>query len=130
MRCDSSDANAVIGMADESFRDFILDQLVGLGQVDCRRMFGGHGLYRGGVFFGILHKDRLYFKTDATSQVDYHARGMKPFTPNAKQTLKNYYEVPADVIEDSDEMSVWAKKAVQAALKGPARKKSRKSSEQ
>ena len=116
-------------MADETFRNFILDQLGELGQVDCRRMFGGYGLYRDGVFFGILHKDWLYFKTDATSQADYLARGMKPFSPSAKQTLKHYYEVPADVVEDADEMGVWARKAVQAALNGPPRKTGRKPNE-
>lgn len=97
-------------MADETFRDFILDQLGGLGQVNCRQMFGGYGLYRNGVFFGILHTDRFYFKTDARSQAGYLARGMNPFTLNAKQTLKSYYEVPVFVIEDANEMRVWAKK--------------------
>jgi TfoX/Sxy family transcriptional regulator of competence genes len=29
---------------DESFKDFILDQLVGLDDVEARRMFGGFGL--------------------------------------------------------------------------------------
>jgi DNA transformation protein len=38
---------------------------------------------------------------------------MKPFRPNAKQTLKSYYQVPADVIEDADELSQWAMKAIE-----------------
>jgi len=31
-------------MNDETFRDFVLDQLQLLGEVDCRRMFGSYGL--------------------------------------------------------------------------------------
>ena len=31
---------------DESFKDFVLDQLQDLDGVDARRMFGGYGLYR------------------------------------------------------------------------------------
>jgi len=32
---------------------------------------------------------------------------MKPFKPSAKMTLKSFYEVPADVLEDSDEITEW-----------------------
>jgi TfoX/Sxy family transcriptional regulator of competence genes len=31
---------------DESFKDFVLDQLRELDDVEARRMFGGHGLYQ------------------------------------------------------------------------------------
>lgn len=76
-------------------------------------MFGGYGLYRGDVFFGIIHKSRLYFKTDPKSLPSYLEAGMKPFRPNDKQTLKSYYEVPVDVIEDSDQLIAWARRAFQ-----------------
>jgi DNA transformation protein len=33
---------------------------------------------------------------------------MKPFRPNSKQTLKTYYEVPVEVIEDSEQLVTWA----------------------
>ena len=104
-------------MKDESFKDFVLDQLNGLAGVDCRAMFGGYGLYRADVFFGIIHKSRLYFKTDSKTVLPYLEAGMKPFHPNAKQTLKSYYEVPVDVIEDSDQLAAWAKKALQCQKK-------------
>ena len=65
-------------------------------------MFGGYGLYCGRVFFGIVHKGRLYFKTNATTAPRYRKREMKPFRPNAKQTLNTYYEVPVDVLEDAE----------------------------
>lgn len=75
-------------------------------------MFGGHGLYQGEVFFGIIHKGRLYFKTDQASRAAYVQRGMKPFRPNAKQTLKTYYEVPVEIIEDDEQLTTWAGRAV------------------
>ncbi len=37
---------------------------------------------------------------------------MKPFRPNAKQTLKSFYEVPIDVIEDAEVLAQWATEAV------------------
>ena len=42
-------------MADVSFKDFVLDQLQHLDDLECRSMFGGYGLYAVGVFFGIFH---------------------------------------------------------------------------
>lgn len=33
---------------------------------------------------------------------------MKPFAPNAKQTLKNYYEVPVDIVESAEHLVEWA----------------------
>jgi DNA transformation protein len=74
-------------------------------------MFGGYGLYRGGMFFGIIHKGRLYFKTASTSVSAYRDRRMKPFRPNAKQTLKTYYEVPVEIIEDAEKLAHWAERA-------------------
>lgn len=98
-------------MKDDSFKDFVLDQLESLGAVTCRTMFGGHGLYSEETFFGIIYKDRLYFKTDERSRSKYRDLGMKPFKPSSGQILKNYYEVPADVVEDEEEILLWAKTA-------------------
>jgi DNA transformation protein len=98
-------------MKDDSFKDFVLDQLRGLDDVEARRMFGGYGLYRDETFFGIVHKGRLYFKVDERSASAYRKRKMKPFRPNPKQTLKSYYQVPVEILEDADELCEWAKTA-------------------
>ena len=98
----------------DSFRDFVLDQLNDLDDVTCRAMFGGHGLYLGKSFFGIVYEGRLYFKTDEVSRIEYSRRGMKPFHPSERQTMK-YHEVPPDVIENRDEVLVWAQQAIQIA---------------
>jgi DNA transformation protein len=102
---------------DESFKDFILDQLQELDDVEARRMFGGHGLYQDETFFGILHKGQLYFKIDESTIGEYRRRKMKPFSPNDKQTLKSYYRVPVDIIEDADQLRVWAARAIGCQIK-------------
>lgn len=102
---------------DESFKDFVLDQLVAMDDVEARRMFGGYGLYRDQTFFGIIHKGKLFFKIDESTVGEYRKRKMKPFRPNAKQTLKSYYQVPVDVIEDADELREWAVKATGSQLR-------------
>ena len=102
---------------DESFKDFVLDQLAGLDDVEARRMFGGHGLYRGETFFGIVHRGKLFFKIDESTVGKYRKQKMKPFRPNGKQTLRSYYQVPADVIEDADELRQWAARAVECQVR-------------
>jgi len=103
-------------MKEDSFRDFVLDQLRSLEGVSCRAMFGGYGLYLGADFFGILYDGRLYFKTDDSTREEYRDRGMGPFAPGGNQVLKSYYEVPEDVVEDDEELASWAREA--AARKG------------
>lgn len=92
----------------DGFKDFVLDQLADLSRVTARTMFGGYGLYRNATFFGIIHKGRLYFKVTETTLPRYKEQGMKPFRPNAKQTLKSFYEVPIDVLEDAEALTQWA----------------------
>ena len=97
---------------DESFKNFVLDQLRELDDVEARRMFGGYGLYRDEIFFGIVHKDRVYFKIDDSTVGEYRKRKMKPFRPNAKQTLKSYYQVPLEILEDAERLGEWATQAI------------------
>jgi DNA transformation protein and related proteins len=98
-------------MPANSFRDFVLEQLAALDGLRCKRMFGGFGLYCGEQFFGIIHDGRLYFKTNADTLaefIEYHA---PVFAPSEKQVLKNYREVPADILEDRESLLLWAGRA-------------------
>lgn len=99
-------------MEKETFKEYVQDQLHLLDRVNCRAMFGGHGLYCEGIFFGIISKERLYFKTNESTVSDYLEWDMQPFQPNPRQTLKNYYEVPVEILEDEEQFAEWAKKAV------------------
>ena len=110
---------------DDSFKEFVLDQLTALPELRAKAMFGAHGLYSGGKFFGIVDEGRLFFKTDAASQADYAARGMGPFTYEMKGKVMTiaYHEVPPDVLENAPEIIAWARRAIQIAS---AQKKTKK----
>ena len=116
-------------MPDDSFKEFVLDQLSTLPDVRARAMFGAHGLYSGENFFGILDEGRLFFKTDSQSQTDYTARGMGPFTYESKGNAMTmcYHEVPPDVLEQAQELAAWARKAIgiAASSKKPAKRAKR-----
>src|SRR5688572_13221483 len=104
-------------MAEQSFKAFVLDQLAGLPDVRAKAMFGGHGLYQGERFFGIIMAGRLYFKTNERTRSEYVKRGMAPFTyKKARQTTTiHYYEVPSDVLEDREQLAMWAGEAIRGA---------------
>jgi DNA transformation protein len=104
-------------MNSTSLMGFVLDQLDALPALRARAMFGGHGLYSGDHFFGIFFDGRLYFKVDEATLAAYIRRGMKPFTyTKAKKFLTmRYYEVPPDVLENSAELTEWARRAITAA---------------
>jgi DNA transformation protein and related proteins len=106
-------------MPDNSFKEFVLDQLSALPAVRARAMFGAHGLYSGEHFFGILDGGRLFFKTDAHSKANYTSRGTEPFTYEArgKVMTMRYHEVPPDVLEQPQELVIWARKAIEIAAK-------------
>jgi DNA transformation protein len=96
--------------------DEVLEKLSPLGGVSARPLFGGHGLYWRKTIFGILFRGRLYLKADEDSKGDYLARGMGPFRPNERQTLKSYFEMPPDVLADREALLSWAREAIRAGM--------------
>jgi DNA transformation protein len=104
--------------ASNEYLQYILEQLSGLARVTSLRMFGGFGLYCDGLFFGLIFTDTLYFKVDDKNRGDYESRGMARFKPYADKPhlSMSYYEVPVDVLEDSEQLVAWARRSVDASL--------------
>jgi DNA transformation protein len=88
-------------------------------------MFGGVGIYAAERFFALIANDVLYFKVDDSNRADFEARGMGPFRPFGDDRDKmQYYEVPADLLDDPDALRPWAEKSIACAA--AKRKKGRK----
>jgi DNA transformation protein and related proteins len=100
----------------DGFVQFVVDQLSDCGAILPKRMFGGVGLYAGDLFFAILSNDVLYFKVDGSNRGDFEAAGQGPFKPygDDRETMQ-YYQVPAEVVEDRNELARWARKAISVA---------------
>lgn len=100
------------------FSAFVLDQLGEVRRVTSRRMFGGVGFYASGLFFALAHDETLYFKVDDSNRADFVRAGMKPFQPfGADSKPMNYYEVPARVLEDTEELRIWMQRAIDVAVR-------------
>ncbi len=50
---------------------------------------------------------------------------MEPFRPFGEDSAMGYYEVPADVVEDVEQLEPWARKAIDVAAKAKRRKTDR-----
>ena len=104
----------------QSCRDFVVEQLSGVRDLIPKAMFGGVGLYSGDVFFGILAREQLYLKVGDANRVAYERAGMAPFKPYADRPMTmHYWQVPASVLEDADELLRWARAAIAVAQTAP-----------
>ena len=104
------------------YRDYVLDQLRTVAPVTPKAMFGGVGIYSRGTFFALIANDTLYFKTDEYTRGAYEAAGSQPFNPFGKGTM-GYWELPADILENEDELRDWMRAALGVAKHQVARKK-------
>ena len=101
----------------QSYREFVLEQLGRVKPVTGKSMFGGVGIYSQGLFFALIAEDRLYFKVDEATRADFERRGMQPFRPFGEDSAMGYYEVPADVVEDVNQLETWMKKAMDVSTR-------------
>ena len=104
---------------DSDFVATVMDLLSPWDGVSARRMFGGYGIYRQGLMFGLVVDDVLYLKADNENRPAFEAAGMGPFTYDGKgrRIVIAYYEAPSELFDDSEAMLQWAKGAFAAALR-------------
>ena len=99
-----------------SFRDYVLDQLSGMGEFETKNMFGGTALLRNGVAFAKIKHGSLWLKVDDGNIKDFIEEGMVQYTYGKDNSRKlNFYETPGEILEDADMLIQWATKASGAA---------------
>ncbi|MET0387032.1 MAG: TfoX/Sxy family protein [Polyangiales bacterium] len=102
----------------ESYRDYVLDQLSRLQGLTVKRMFAGYGIYAESRFFAIVYDDTLFLRVNDATRPAFVDRKMPPFHPvkrDPKKVSENYYQCPAEVLDDTDELTTWATRALRAA---------------
>jgi len=109
-------------------RDFLTDLFADFGPVTLRRMFSGYGISVDGVNFALALRAGLYFRADEETIPQFQAEGSKPFQYQQKSTTKvvivnSYWELPARLFDDSEELTGWARAALAAAQRAALRKR-------
>jgi DNA transformation protein len=116
----------------DPFEDFVSELFVPLGPVTIRRMFGGAGVYAGGVMFALLADDTIYLKADAGLRRDLTAEGCQPFVwtrpGDGRAVDLGYVSLPSDALDNPEEASRWGRRALEIAraaksAKPPPRRK-------
>src|SRR6185312_3376524 len=105
--------------AEPEFIRYLRDQLRRWGPVEIRRMFGGHGIFRGRVMFALIHDETLFLRSDDANRAAFAAVGMGPFRyrRRGKLVALAYHQAPPEAVEDSDVLGEWADLAFAAALR-------------
>jgi DNA transformation protein len=107
-------------------RDFLIDLFADFGPVTIRRMFSGFGISADGTNFALALRAGLYFRADEATIPQFEAEGSKPFQYQTRAkavTVNSYWELPARLFDDSEELSAWARAALAAAQRAALRKR-------
>jgi TfoX/Sxy family transcriptional regulator of competence genes len=108
--------------SDQSFVDFIVDQIRDAGDIVAKKMFGDYGIFSNGKIFGLICDNKLFIKpTD----------GGRTFIKNVVEAPAYEGAKPSFLIEEKIEDSDWLSELVRISLKElpepkPRKKKVRK----
>jgi DNA transformation protein len=107
-------------------RDFLTDLFADFGPVTIRPMFSGFGISADGVNFALALRAGLYFRADEVTIPQFEAEGSKPFQYQTRAktvTVNSYWQLPARLFDDSEDLSVWARAALAAAQRAALKKR-------
>jgi DNA transformation protein len=107
-------------------RDFLIDLFSDFGPVTIRPMFSGFGISVDGINFAMALRAGLYFRADERTIPRFEAEGSSPFhyeTSKRSVTVASYWQLPARLFDDSEELSEWARAALAAAQRAALKKR-------
>ena len=107
-------------------REFLSDLFSHFGPVTMRRMFSGYGISADGTNFALALRAGLYFRADEMTIPRFEAEGSAPFRYKTRAktvTVKSYWQLPARLFDDPEELSEWARAALAAAQRAALKKR-------
>ena len=104
----------------DEFRDFVIENLEMLGDVEAPAMFGGYGIFESESMFALVAGSALFFKVDDSNLAGYEQAS------SARYGKMPYFKVPNDIMEDASALREWALAAISVGHRARAKKKSKK----
>ena len=114
---------------DPDFGEWVREHFAALGPIEIKKMFGGAGVYAGGVMFALLDDGVVWLKADDTFSpllVEAGARQFTYPTKDGQAMTMAYWSLPETAMDDPDEAVTWALQSIDAAVRKAATKKPRK----
>jgi len=98
------------------------DVFARFGPVRGRRMFGGSGIYRDDVMFGLVADDTLYLKVDPENEAFFEEAGLPSFVYRSgeKSIRMSYRLAPDAIFDDPVEAAAWAERSYAAGQRALA----------
>lgn len=96
---------------------YIEELLESVGGLEFKPFFGGKSLRCRDVQIGMLMGDIFYLSVEGALRDALKSRGGTPFcymTKHGERIIEKYCAVPADILEDHEELIVWINKAINA----------------
>jgi DNA transformation protein and related proteins len=107
-------------------RDFLIDLFSDFGPVTIRRMFSGFGISADGTNFALALRAGLFLRADEETIPRFVAEGCQPFqyqTRSKTVIVNSYWQLPARLFDDSEELAEWARAALAAAQRAAIKKR-------
>jgi DNA transformation protein len=107
-------------------RDFLIDLFSDFGPVTIRPMFSGFGISADGINFALALRAGLYFRADEETIPRFEAEGSQPFQYQTRArtvTVNSYWQLPARLFDDPEDLTDWARAALAAAQRAALRKR-------
>ncbi|MFC1824238.1 TfoX/Sxy family protein [Thermodesulfobacteriota bacterium] len=99
----------LIKKATDSCRQTV-EALSGSGEITSKKMFGGYGIFEGGVMFALVNSEgELFLKVNDQNINRFEEAGSK------KHGKMPYYEVPEQVLKDHALFVEWAQVSIEIA---------------
>src|SRR6202142_395155 len=106
--------------------DFLIELFADFGPVAIRRMFSGFGISADGTNFALALRGGLYLRADEQTIPQFAAEGSKPFQYQTRAktvTVNSYWQLPARLFDDTEELGEWASAALAAAQRAALKKR-------
>lgn len=107
--------------------EYVKELFSSFGPVSVRRMFGGAGIFADSLMFALVADGELYLKADERTIPAFQAEGEGPFEYGAKsrRVVMSYWRAPDRLLDDLDELALWARKALSVAQRAANAKQKR-----
>jgi DNA transformation protein and related proteins len=112
-------------VANDSFAEFLREQLAPLGRITMRRMFGKMGVFCNGLMLGMIMDDTLYVRVDDHNRMVFKEAEFEPPLNYEKQGRSidlAFWRVPEHLLDEPDELVAWARAALGAAHRVAAKR--------
>jgi DNA transformation protein and related proteins len=109
-------------------KEYIDEVFSSLGPVTVKRLFSGQGIYFDGLIIAAVMDGEILLKADEVSAPEFAQAGAEQWTytyPSGKLAGKTirmpYWNIPADALDNPQELEKWVGLAFEAAKRGQKR---------